>query len=83
MAYRIGGDEFVILFFDDKEDEIIKTEQQIKENVTKCGYSVSIGHSVRESNMELEETIKKSDIIMYEDKARYYSTSGVDRRKRH
>ena len=34
MAYRIGGDEFVILFFDDKEDEIIKTEQQIKENVT-------------------------------------------------
>lgn len=83
MAYRIGGDEFVILFFNDRENEIIETEQQIKENVAKYGYSVSIGHSLRESDKELEETIKISDKIMYEDKARYYSTSGVDRRKRH
>ena len=83
MAYRIGGDEFVILFFSDMEDEIIKVEQRIKESVTKCGYSVSVGHSLRESNMELEETIKRSDKRMYEDKAKYYSTSGVDRRKGH
>ena len=83
MGYRIGGDEFVILFFNDMEDEIIETEQQIKENVAKCGYSVSIGHSLRESNIELDEAIKISDKRMYEDKARYYSTSGVDRRKRH
>lgn len=81
MAYRIGGDEFVILFFNDSEDEIIRAEQQIKDTVTKYGYSVSIGYSLRKTDVDLEETIKISDERMYEDKARYYNTSGVDRRK--
>lgn len=82
LAYRIGGDEFVILFFHANEEKIIQVEKQIIESVTREGYSVSAGYAIREKNQKLEETVKISDGRMYEDKANYYRVNGRDRRRR-
>ena len=82
MVYRIGGDEFVILFFHAKEETVARAADQIRQNVAKAGYSVSAGYAIREQNGDLEESIRESDRRMYEDKANYYRSRGRDRRKK-
>ena len=80
QAYRIGGDEFVVLFFRGDEDKIAQLTEQVKSNASGDGYSLSVGYAMRNGN--LEETIKQSDSRMYEDKANYYHENGRDRRRR-
>ncbi|MBO4433615.1 MAG: GGDEF domain-containing protein [Clostridia bacterium] len=80
-AYRIGGDEFAILFFHDNEEEIAGIENKIKEMVAVDGYSISAGYAVCGKDRDLDKTIEEADRLMYEDKANYYQTSGIERRK--
>ena len=82
LAYRIGGDEFLILFFHDDEQRICRTEEQIREKISRNGYSVSIGHAIRNSGEKLDDTIRNSDRLMYDNKADYYRQNGRDRRRR-
>lgn len=82
QAYRIGGDEFIMLFFSADEDAVRRSTDRIVESITKHGYSVSAGYSMRERNEDLEETIRRSDSWMYENKAEYYRVNGHDRRRR-
>jgi len=82
-AYRIGGDEFEILFFHDNEEEIAEIEKRIKEKVAAVGYSISFGYAVCGKDRSLNEAIGESDRLMYEDKAKHYQTNGFDRRKSH
>ena len=82
LAYRVGGDEFIILFFHDDEKKICSAEEQIRENVSRSGYSISAGHAMRGSGEKLDDTIRESDSRMYENKAEYYRQSGHDRRER-
>ena len=81
MAYRIGGDEFLILFFRAKEEAVARVAARIRESVTKAGYSISAGYAMREGNESLEETIRESDGRMYADKANYYRAKERDRRR--
>jgi len=81
LAYRIGGDEFAMLFFHDREETIARVIEQIRENVARSGYSISAGY-VLKGDLDLDETIRESDSRMYEDKAKYYRKSGHDRRSR-
>ena len=80
QAYRIGGDEFVILFFHANEEIVSHTADQIRESVSKAGYSISVGYAMRDKSVDLEEAIRESDQRMYADKANYYRTRGHDRR---
>ncbi|MBO4422678.1 MAG: GGDEF domain-containing protein [Clostridia bacterium] len=80
-AYRIGGDEFAILFFRDGEEEIAALVNKIKEDVAAGGCSISAGYAVCGNGRDLNGTISESDRLMYEDKANYYKTNGIDRRK--
>ena len=82
LAYRVGGDEFVILFFHNDEQKIRRAEEQIREKVSGNGYSVSIGHAIRNSGENLDDTIKTSDRLMYDNKADYYRQHDRDRRSR-
>ena len=52
----------------------------MKENVSKAGYSISVGYAMRDKTVDLEETIRESDKRMYEDKADYYRKGRHDRR---
>ena len=82
MVYRVGGDEFVILFFHQQEETVADAVRQIRKSVSEAGYSISAGYAIRERGEGLEETIQKSDSLMYEDKANYYRANGRDRRNR-
>ena len=81
LAYRIGGDEFLILFFHDHEEKVCQVEEQIKESVSREGYSISSGHAMRDSGGNPEDVIRVSDSRMYEDKANYYRQNDRDRRR--
>ena len=81
LAYRIGGDEFMILFVHCSEEEIRRSLIAFLDEIWKAGLSVAVGLAAsRECNDSLEEMIRVSDQRMYEDKSRYYRTH--DRRKR-
>ena len=81
-AYRIGGDEFVLLFFKAKNQAVAEAAERIRDRITEAGYSVSVGYTSRDDGRDLEETIRESDSRMYADKAEYYRQSGIDRRKK-
>ena len=81
-AYRIGGDEFLLLFFHDHEESIAGVKQRIQESVEQLGYHISVGYALCCRCRDLTTAINESDRLMYEDKARYYRESGRDRRRR-
>lgn len=81
LAYRVGGDEFIALFFQADEAEINHALEKFETAVQQDGLSVSIGLAVRQNARDsLDELIRKSDQKMYENKSSYYRAH--DRRKR-
>ena len=80
-AYRIGGDEFAILFFGPNEASVGKTVQQACEGVKRAGYSLSAGYAMRSGSEHPQDMLLISDRNMYADKAEYYRNSGLDRRR--
>lgn len=82
QAYRVGGDEFIILFFSGNEATVADIETRIDDAVKKAGYSVAVGHAMAGKDKPLDEVVKESDGLMYQNKAENYRQSGVDRRKR-
>lgn len=71
-AYRVGGDEFIIQCFDMSELEVRQLMNVIQYTYGKTGYSCSVGYAMKEKGMTIEELIKQTDTMMYEDKRKYY-----------
>ena len=82
LAYRVGGDEFTLLFLRRGEDAVRETLRRIDEGVTAAGYSVAAGYAMAENGRALADTLREADQRMYENKAAYYMSSGKDRRTR-
>ena len=82
LAYRIGGDEFIILFFHNDEKKINDVKEQIRKSVSGNGYSISTGSAVKNPGSSLDDMIRESDSRMYEDKSNYYRQNSHDRRRR-
>ena len=82
FAYRIGGDEFVIMCRKATEDDVKDLISRIEHNVNSTKYSCSIGYCYSsDGKMPVDEMLKKSDMIMYSNKDQYYRDKGIDRRK--
>jgi diguanylate cyclase (GGDEF)-like protein len=82
-GYRIGGDEFVIVCRKSSQSEIMQLAERIKSSVANTPYSCSVGYSYRsDGTKSIDNLLKESDKMMYEDKARYYANSKQDRRRR-
>ncbi len=79
--YRIGGDEFVILFTKQDEDDIRDTLENIQEKVNETGYSVSCGYAMRQSGEDTDALIQRADMKMFEQKAKYYQDRNHNRRR--
>lgn len=84
-AYRTGGDEFVaILHTDDPKDicEDVETLAGRWRGKYSDKLSISIGYAsyVDNPDMTVHQLEKKADDEMYQSKARYYETNGIDRR---
>ena len=82
LSYRVGGDEFVILFIDQSPEKVEHALHQIKEMVSRAGYSISAGYAMKAPGQNLDDVLRESDQKMYKEKAEYYLRSGKDRRRR-
>ena len=82
IPYRIGGDEFVMLFLHQDIHAVQKTVEQAKEDVSQAGYSISVGYAMKSRLERIEDALARSDQSMYQDKASYYQRSGIDRRRK-
>ncbi len=82
IPYRMGGDEFAILFLGESEEEINTRLLAIRHGVEDAGYSVACGYATRSEGENLHELYTRADHNMYADKALYYSSSTHDRRRR-
>ncbi len=81
-AYRVGGDEFIIVCRKTSEEDVLKIVEKIKKYVKETKYSCSIGYSFNtDGSKSIDDLLKESDKMMYEDKANYYTSSGIERRK--
>ena len=65
-VYRVGGDEFIILYRHTSEEEIKKYIYNMEEELAKTEYSCAFGFSMYKENVE--DTIKKADEMMYDNK---------------
>ena len=81
-AYRVGGDEFTVLFLRQNRESVERIVQQIKDSVSRTGYSVSVGYVMKSEDTGLDDMLHESDLNMYKDKAAYYQQGGMDRRSR-
>lgn len=81
-VYRIGGDEFLIICQRNPENEVLQLIDRIKKNVAETEFTCAIGYSCSENGSKsISEMLKESDEMMYAEKARYYQTAGIDRRR--
>jgi len=82
VVYRIGGDEFMILCRKTNEEDLAKLIERIKANLSETKYTCSIGYCLEENeHKNLEEMEKKSDEMMYAEKAKYYTNTKENRRR--
>ena len=82
-AYRMGGDEFLVMSTSSRFSAVDNTINNIREKMNKTPYKIAIGYAKRESpEQRVQEMESIAEKMMYEDKAHYYQTSGVERRKR-
>lgn len=80
IAYRIGGDEFVLLFFRQDRENVERILKQVKESVARTGCSVSVGYVMKSGDVSLDDAMHEADLNMYREKADYYRRNGMDRR---
>lgn len=81
-AYRLGGDEFVVIVNRCEEEEIRNTVQAFKDNLKKTSYHCSVGYAYRQDkNMNFTDLLKEAEKKMYIDKAEFYKSSSIERRK--
>ena len=80
-AYRIGGDEFIIVCRKTSEEDVLQLVERIRKNVAETEYSCSIGYALNKDGSErIYDLLKESDQMMYAEKEKYYQESGRDRR---
>ena len=86
-VYRVGGDEFVVMFFADQEKFKFLIEDIVNVTANWSGklvdsVSISVGYA---SKYEFpDKTVKEMSLIaekrMYKEKELYYTNKGIDRR---
>ena len=83
MAYRIGGDEFMIVCSRGSEKDVKDLIGRVHRNLSGTGYTRAIGYSFcQDGSKTLDEMIKESDEQMYTDKDHFYSNHENKNRKR-
>lgn len=82
-AYRIGGDEFVVLWENIEEEKFNATIEELKEEFRdESEYSISMGSVWQEGDIDIEKQVKMADSYMYEAKQIHYQNQNYDRRRR-
>ena len=72
-AYRVGGDEFVVILLDVSREEFARKTEQLRRQMQENGVDASIGGVWQASTENLENLLRRGDENMYREKKRYYS----------
>lgn len=73
FAYRVGGDEFVLLGIKCFKDEIIETIKKFNELIIETGYHCAVGHAYKTERVKtVQELIQEADQRMYINKSNLY-----------
>lgn len=70
FLYRVGGDEFVILCFNQRKADVEQFVKQMKDNISKTPFSCAIGVVHQDGDMDCNAMCLQADKAMYEDKLR-------------
>lgn len=81
-AYRIGGDEFVVIDEVPDEKTFRSIITSICQNMEQDNISISVGVSWRQAGCKIMEQVEEADERMRLEKMQYYSSQGHNRRKR-
>lgn len=76
-AYRVGGDEFVLICFDMDEKIFRSKVRDICDSIVAKRISVSVGVVWEESSSELDTMLRRADDLMYAEKKKYYEKHGT------
>ena len=79
-AYRVGGDEFVVILLDVSREEFARKTEQLRRQMQENGVDASIGGVWQASTENLEELLRRADENMYREKKRYYSQADAARK---
>lgn len=80
-AYRLGGDEFIVIVNNLDETVIKNTIAKFKEQLSKTQYFCSVGYAYNEKRTcTINDLIKTAEINMYHEKDAFYKESSIKRR---
>ncbi len=80
-VYRIGGDEFVSFVKDSSHTNFMSYKHRIMDELSKHGYSVSVGFAFVEKNennvFDVDKAVVEAEEYMYKKKEEYYEKNGI------
>lgn len=79
-AYRVGGDEFVVILLDVSREEFTRKTEQLRRQMQENSVDASIGGVWQASTENLEDLLRLADENMYREKKRYYSQADAARK---
>lgn len=79
-AYRLGGDEFIILSNTCLEEELLYIIKRFRSTIEKYNFSCSIGYSYsNNSNRSYQEMLIEAEKRMYKEKEEYYQNTDTSK----
>lgn len=81
--YRIGGDEFIVICLDVKEEDFKESLYKLKNNLSHEKCAAAIGYKWESSCHHIQKIINQADEFMYTDKKEFYHRHLETGRYRH
>lgn len=79
-AYRVGGDEFVVILLDVSREDFARKTEQLRRQMQENSVDASVGGVWQASTENLEDLLRRADENMYREKKRYYSQADAARK---
>ena len=70
--FRVGGDEFVVIYRNTTETQITDYISVIKKKAEENNVSFAIGYAMSNKSKDIENILKEADVNMYNDKRKFY-----------
>lgn len=81
-SYRIGGDEFVVLYQNCTKQDACQKCKILRDNLKNQGYEISVGISWSDEQMNIKAMVNAAEHAMQKDKKQFYSDNGKERQLR-
>ena len=69
IVYRVGGDEFIILYTNTGEEKVAKAVEKMREKIGETAYSCAFGYAIAKEGRPIDDVLSEADEKMYLDKA--------------